>query len=97
MVIFALDLVPQCFGHEDGETIRSFLQEKFEKNEVVTFSFTGVTDVPSSFINAAFVPFVIEYGTEWVKANLKIIGARKQIVDMIRLCFENAELASAAA
>jgi hypothetical protein len=54
-------------------------------------SFAGVEDVPSSFINSALVPFVLENGVDWVKANLAIIRARKQIIDMIRLCFANAE------
>jgi hypothetical protein len=91
MVIVALDHVPHCYSSQDGNTIRGLLQKAFAAGHSVQLSFAGVEDVPSSFINAALVPFVLENGVEWVKANLAITRARKQIIDMIRLCFANAE------
>jgi STAS-like domain of unknown function (DUF4325) len=97
VVVSVLEHVDQCFSHEDGELLRVVLAEKLQNGEGVTLSFTRVTDVPSSFINAALVPFLLEHGPDWVKANLKIIGARKQILDMVRVCFSNAEQARLAA
>ncbi len=91
MVISVLDHVPRCYTHQDGAVIQDLLRPAFVRGQHVTLSFRGVTDVPSSFINASLVPFVEDHGADWVKAHLTVVGVTKQIADMIRRCFANAE------
>lgn len=91
MVITVLDHIPHCYSTKDGEVIQNLLRRAFARQQRVTLSFSGVLDVPSSFINAALIPFVQERGSDWLKANLTITGVNKQITDMIRRCVANAE------
>lgn len=97
MVIFALDHVPHCYSAQDGNVIHSLLGHAFIRGQHVTISFAGVSDMPSSFVNAALVPFVQRHGSDWLKARLKITGATRQVADMIRRCFSNAERTAEAA
>jgi hypothetical protein len=93
MVIAALDYVARCYDSHDGEVIRALLARAFARGEHVTLSFSGVSDIPSSFVNAALVPFVQSRGSDWVKGHLTITGATKQVAAMVRRCFANAERA----
>lgn len=91
MVIAVLDHVPHCYTPDDGAVIHALLRPMFARGQRVVLSFSGVSDVPSSFVNAAFIPFVQAYGASWVKAHLTLTGVNKQVADMIRRCFSNAE------
>jgi hypothetical protein len=91
MVIAVLDHVPHCYTPQDGAVIHALLRPLFARGQQVTLSFSGVSDVPSSFINASLVPFVQAYGGAWVKSHLKLVGVNKQVADMVRRCFANAE------
>lgn len=97
MVITILDHVPHCYTARDGAIIHDIIDRGFRSGEKVTLSFSGVTDVPSSFINAALVPFVQDQGLGWVKSNLVITGVTQQVAAMIRRCFANAQCALEAA
>lgn len=90
-MIVVLNHVPHCYTSQDGAVIRALLAREFDRGQPVTLSFSGVSDVPSSFVNAALVPFVQDRGTAWVKANLRIVGATKQVANMIRRCVDNAQ------
>jgi len=94
MVIVALDYVPHCYSAQDGAVVHRALAAAFARGDYVTLSFKGVSDVPSSFVNAALVPFVHERGTDWVKKNLRIVSATSQVAAMIRRCFIEAQRAS---
>src|SRR4051812_19009641 len=89
MVVKALDLVPQCYSPDDGAVIASVLRDAFARNEHVTLSFDRVSDVPSSFINSAFVSLLDTYSFDWLKAHLTITDATSQIADMFRRCLAN--------
>ena len=91
MVIVVLDHVPHCYTPQDGGVIHDLLRPAFARGQCVTLSFSGVSDVPSSFINASLVPFVQAYGVGWVKSHLTLTGVNRQVADMIRRCFANAE------
>lgn len=86
MVVRALDHVPRCYSPSDGAIIADILRHAFSEGQKVVLSFDGVTDVPSSFVNAAFVSLLDEYPFETLKSQLTIIDATKQIADMIRRC-----------
>jgi uncharacterized protein YdaL len=89
MVVNALDLVPHCYSSADGEVIARVLRDAFSKNERVTLSFVGVTDVPSSFVNAALVSLLDTYSFDWLKGHLSLVDATGQIADMVRRCLAN--------
>lgn len=91
MVIVALDHIPHCFSQDDGIVLHDLLAPDFASGRKVTLSFAGVEDVTSSFVNAALVPFVEEYGSATVKSQLKVVRATSQVADTIRRCFANAE------
>lgn len=91
MVITVLDHIPHCYSTKDGEVIQALLRRAFTFEQRVTLSFSGVSDVPSSFVNAALVPFVQERGSDWLKTHLIITCVNKQIADVIRRCVANAE------
>jgi len=96
MVVRALDHVRQCYSSTDGAIIADVLRDSFARDRVVTLSFDGVSDVPSSFINACLVPFVDEFSLDGLKRRLTVTDATKQIADMVRRCLSNANIAKAA-
>ena len=89
MVIRALDIVARCDTAEDGRAVGNSLREQLAHGTLVEFSFDGVFDVPSSFVNTAIVPLFIEFGSDFVRSHLKITDATRQIADMIRRCVAN--------
>jgi hypothetical protein len=90
MVITALDHVPHCYSAQDGMVIAQILRNRLSQDGVATLSFAGVSDVPSSFVNAALVSLLDTYQFDWIKAHLTIVDASHQTADMVRRCFNNA-------
>jgi uncharacterized protein len=89
MVVRALDLVPQCYSADDGTVVALAVLRCFETENKAEISFDGVSDVPSSFVNAAFVSLLDEYPIEYIREKLVIMDATKQIADMVRRCLAN--------
>lgn len=89
MVVRALDHVAQCYGASDGAVIARVLRQAFLRGHHVTLSFAGVSDVPSSFVNAALVSLLDDHSLEWLKSHLSVVDATKQTADMIRRCLAN--------
>jgi hypothetical protein len=90
MVITALDHVPHCYSAEDGEKLASVLRRQLACSQQVILSLAGVADVPSSFVNAAFVGLLDEFPYPVIRSKLKVIDSNPQINGMIRRCFDNA-------
>lgn len=90
MVIVALDHVPHCYSGEDGDAIAALIRPALNKGDRVTVSLSGVDDVPSSFVNAAFVSLLADFDFDFIKAHLTISDATKQAADMIHRCFRSA-------
>lgn len=84
MVIRALDHVRDCYSWDTGAVIGAMLRDAFARGETVTLSFQGVSDVPSSFVNAALISLLDSYSFDFIKAHLRVIDGNRQIVDMIR-------------
>lgn len=87
MVIVALDHVPHCYTHEDGAVIYGLVASALTREPRVTLSLAGVTDVPSSFVNAALVPLLDRYEFDEIKQRLVITDATRIIADVVRRCF----------
>lgn len=83
MVIRPLDHVANCYTWDSGAVISRLIRNAFARGDTVTITFSGITDVPSSFVNAAFVSLLGDYSFDFIKAHLKITNASRQIVGMI--------------
>lgn len=89
MVIRALDHVPHCYTAEDGAVIFRLLVVRLDKERSIKLSFDGVSDVPSSFVNASIVALLERFDVEFIKSHLSIVDATQQIADMVRRCLAN--------
>lgn len=89
MVIRALDHVKRCYSTADGIEIARVLRSALKQERHVTFSFAGVDDVPSSFVNAAFVSLLDDYAPTALRSRLSVVDATQQIADMLRRCMAN--------
>ncbi|MDE2164694.1 MAG: STAS-like domain-containing protein [Alphaproteobacteria bacterium] len=87
MVITALDHVRDCYTWDSGAKIADLIRGAFARGEHITVSFAGVTDIPSSFANAAFISLLDTYSYDYVKSHLAVTNATRQIVDMIKRRF----------
>jgi hypothetical protein len=88
VIIKALEHVPNCYSRESGAVIFGLVQTALKKDGRATVSFAGVSDVPSSFVNAALIPLLDQYSFEFIRSNLSIIESNRQINEMIRRRFE---------
>lgn len=89
MVIRALDHVARCYGTADGDVIARVLRAALQRHQHVTLSFAGVTDIPSSFVNASIVALLDDYSADTLRSRLSIVDATSQAADMIRRCMAN--------
>lgn len=83
MEIRVLDIVPQCHTWNDGEVIAKALEEAFIRDKKVRLSFGGVSDVPSSFVNAAFISLLHRFSYDFIRRHLSIVDSTRQINEMI--------------
>ncbi len=97
MVIAVIDHVKYCYGSSDGDAIRRLIVQAFARNESVTISFEGVSEVTSSFVNSALIALLDDHSFEFIRNHLSIAHTRHQIRDMIsnRFRFEISKLAAA--
>jgi len=91
MVIEVRDIAPQAYTAEEGLAVAKLVRHSLSADRETVVSFAGIRDVPSSFINGAFISLLDEYDSDWLKGRLKIRSATRQTADMIRRCFENAD------
>ena len=87
MVIRALDYVPHCYSWDTGNEIAKIVRQSFARGDQITISFAGVTDVPSSFVNGAFISLLDDYSFDFIRAHLSFADCTRQITDMIRRRF----------
>lgn len=97
MVVKVLDVVPACNTAAQGAVLADRLRPLLATNKKVTLSFSGVSDVPSSFINASIVALFAEFPEEALTRYLAISNVTSQISHMIRRCLANSRRGAAAA
>ena len=95
-LIIALDLVPQCFTYSDGRTVGQEIERAIGDGNVVTLSFHGVTNVPSSFVNGLVIPLIDRLSVSIVKSKLRIVDSTRQINSLIRSRVEETALQAVA-
>ena len=84
MVIRVLDHVPHCYTYADGLVIARVILAGLSAEQDVRLDFDGVRDVPSSFVNAAFVSLLGEVSIDIIRRHLKISNSTKQINGLIK-------------
>jgi uncharacterized protein DUF4325 len=62
----------------------SHYPQSFSRGEQATVSFRGVDNVPSSFVNGAFVTLLDDFDFEFIKRHLSVIESNRSINQMIR-------------
>lgn len=85
MVINALVHVRHCYTFEDGQVIAALIAACLRDGEDVVLSFDGVDDVPSSFVNGAFVTLLTEFSADMVRRHVSIIDSTRQINSLIKM------------
>lgn len=88
MELRLLDHVKTCSTYGDGEVIYALIAPKIVNGEDVTLSFSGVSAVPSAFINGAIVRLVESSSLDVVRQHLKIENSTRQINELIRSRFD---------
>lgn len=91
-----LDHVAHPSDYEDGAVILDILLPHLHAGVSVDVSFDGVTAVPSSFINAAFVPLLQTMPMEQIRKQLHFTHSTRFINSLIRDRFEFVSQALAA-
>ncbi|WP_395390913.1 STAS-like domain-containing protein [Novosphingobium sp. BL-8A] len=91
MVIRILNIVGACNTSAEGAMVADAVREALKNNDVVKLSFSGISDVPSSFVNASVVALFREFSREELSARLVITDVTSQIAGMIRRCLDNSQ------
>ncbi|MDN7654691.1 STAS-like domain-containing protein [Burkholderia multivorans] len=87
MVIRALDIVDRCYSNADGQQVFEVVYDRLKRGEAVTVSFEGVSTVPSSFVNTAFITLLDYFPFEKIRRVLTFTKTTPQINEMIRSRF----------
>lgn len=90
MVIRVLNYVQHCYTNEDGAVIRELIKPNIAAGKPVDLSFKGVSALPSSFVNSAFVKLLDDFTFDQVKRSVRFSDTNTQMNDIIkeRMTFE---------
>lgn len=87
MVVKIIDLVKSASSYEDGEVIFRRILPAVQAGEPVIVDFTGISSVPSAFVNSAFIRLLEHVPFEQVKKTLSFTQSTRQINQLIRSRF----------
>lgn len=88
MVIRILDHVRSASNYEDGDVIFKLILDPIRRGERVILSFSGISSVPSAFINASVIRLMEFVSFQQIRNLLAISDSTKQINDLIRRRFD---------
>lgn len=88
MVITVMEHVTSASSYDDGEVIFRLLLDPIRQGKTVSVDFTGVTSIPSAFVNSAFIRLLENVSFEQVRTTLTFINSTRQINELIRSRFE---------
>lgn len=89
MVIRVLDHLAHCHDWKDGDQLYRIMRTALLKCGGVVVAFDGVDDVPSSFVNGAFVKLLESYSFDEIKAKVRVINSTRQINGLIKKRLES--------
>ena len=78
------ELAPAAYTHDHGIAAHAAIAAALAEREAVIVSFAGVDTVTTSFVNAAFVPFLETIGFEAFKRRVRIVDATRPTIDLIK-------------
>lgn len=84
MKILVLDYVKQCQTNQDGEKIFNEIYPLIKNDKDITVSFEGVTAIPSSFVNSAFIALLDHIPFQSIKKHLKFSDTNSQMNSIIK-------------
>lgn len=88
MVITVMEHVLSASSYDEGEVIFRLLLDPIRKGQAVSVDFTGITSIPSAFVNSAFVRLLEHVPFEQVRSRLTFTHSTRQINELIRSRFE---------
>lgn len=88
MVVRVIEHVASASSYDDGEVIFRLLLDPVRMGQKVEVDFSGITSVPSAFVNSAFVRLLEHVSFEQVRATLTFVQSTRQINELIRSRFE---------
>lgn len=83
-----LEHVSSASTYEDGGKIFCLLKEQIDRNENVELSFTGISSVPSAFVNAAIVQLLEHFEFSRIRAQLRFVNSTRHINQLIKSRFD---------
>ncbi|CAZ87328.1 hypothetical protein THI_3664 [Thiomonas arsenitoxydans] len=86
-----MDHVRTASSYEDGDVIFRLILPPVMEGQRVEVDFTGITSVPSAFVNAAFVRLLEQVSLERAREVLTFVQSTRQINELIRSRFEFVE------
>ncbi|KGA95677.1 hypothetical protein AJ85_04725 [Alkalihalobacillus alcalophilus ATCC 27647 = CGMCC 1.3604] len=87
-VLRVLDYVNSCYTEKDGEVIFNLVKPFLDRGETVVLSFSGVSLIPSAFVNAAFIQLLRYFEFDYIRSKLRFVDSNNQINKMIKLRFD---------
>ena len=88
MVVTVAKHVKSASSYEDGDVIFRLILPLVQAGEKVVVDFSGITSVPSAFVNAAFVRLLEHVTFNQVRNTLSFTQSTRQINQLIRSRFE---------
>lgn len=88
MVVKVLEHVRSASSYDDGEVIFNLIFPLVKSGERIVVDFSGITSVPSAFVNSAFIRLLEHVPFSQVKATLSFIQSTRQINQLIRSRFD---------
>jgi hypothetical protein len=88
MVVKVLEHVRSASSYDDGEVIFKLILPLVKSGERVVVDFSGITSVPSAFVNSAFIRLLEHVSFNQVKATLSFTQSTRQINQLIRSRFD---------
>lgn len=80
--------VRNASSYEDGEVIFRLILPAVQAGEKVVVDFSGITSVPSAFVNSAFVQLLEHVSFNQVKRTLSFVQSTRQINQLIKSRFD---------
>lgn len=88
MVVKVAEHIRSASSYEDGEVIFRLILPAVQAGEEVLVDFSGITSVPSAFVNSAFIRLLEHVPFSQVKSTLAFTQSTRQINQLIRSRFE---------
>lgn len=88
MVIKILEHIKNASTYEEGEIIFRIILPLIQSGNQVEVDFTGITSIPSAFVNSAFIRLLEHVSFSQVRSSLHFTNSTRQINQLIRSRFD---------